>query len=37
LRDPKLHLEQLDQELEGIKEDWVPVWRTRIKEIIEML
>jgi hypothetical protein len=37
LRDPKGDLERLEQELEAIKEDWVPSWRTRIKEIIEII
>jgi hypothetical protein len=37
LRDPKRYLERLDQELEAIKEDWVPSWRSRIKEILEII
>jgi hypothetical protein len=36
LRDPKSCLERLDREWEEIKEDGVPSWRTRVKEIIEM-
>jgi hypothetical protein len=37
LENPGSYLERLDQELEGIKEDRVPNWRTRIKEILEMI
>jgi hypothetical protein len=34
---PKNHLERLVQEWEGVKVEEVPRWKTRIKEILEMI